>query len=601
MSISKQAAKKTVHTFMTHILCSRFDQARGMLLGDVEAMNLPTDGENEKIVFTILDAETEEESVVVPVELEMPSPGGTTAQTIPFVCVEAEGGVMIDMDLTLKKLMGASPDELLDAVKHGLEGVVDEIGSALEDVVESEEELAPELYSPEYLSDEFRAGLGEIEQQFDGEIESICNRLENEELEWQIAWGTMSDDQECPRRLLVWVISPLRSALSVLEDHRSEDPEAKQDASIQKIRANIKTIRIMNMNDWRLCGITLEDGRLTLMPCLMPTMDSETKPTQGFTSDEIEWAIRDALDLDVSGAIKRAEAAVAEFVAKCGEDVGFTPKVTVDWESFRAIEGGEKALGALKRFREDLLFSVRQTLFRLEGKVPFDTCLETIHFRNVESADEQSITVDGTTITISAALAESSTWYMSEEVQQRIAEAVKELPIPQIEDQAGEDEPAPEEAEEREDIGEDEEEDEQQDAPVAQEQAPASGFQQMVQSMESDMMGPMRDQMSQMFGKPFGLEVDWDSMEQDEDHFTLVISGAMGAVMGALMAMAYDPARKEPVLAAVRGMALRYDRAVRGVALSLDDGILGVACGGPATEFTPDPTAMGEAITALLP
>jgi hypothetical protein len=92
--ITEQDAKKTVHTFMTHILCGRFDQAGEMLLGDVEAMDLPTDGENEKIVFSILDAEAEQESVVVPVELEMPSPEGTSTQTIPFVCVETEDGPM---------------------------------------------------------------------------------------------------------------------------------------------------------------------------------------------------------------------------------------------------------------------------------------------------------------------------------------------------------------------------------------------------------------------------------------------------------------------------------------------------------------------------
>ena len=125
-------------------------------------------------------------------------------------------------------------------------------------------------------------------------------------------------------------------------------------------------------------------------------------------------------------------------------------------------------------------------------------------------------------------------------------------------------------------------------------------FQEMVTAMESNMMGPMRTQMSQLFGKEFGLEVDWDSMDQDQDHFNLVVSGVMGAVMGALMAMAFDSATKEPVIAAVDGMALRYDHTMRGVALSLDDGILKVACGGPASQYKPDSAAMGEVITTLI-
>ena len=54
------------------------------------------------------------------------------------------------------------------------------------------------------------------------------------------------------------------------------------------------------------------------------------------------------------------------------------------------------------------------------------------------------------------------------------------------------------------------------------------------------------------------------------------------------------------VARAIDGMALHYDPAVRGVALSLDGGILNVACGGPSSEYTPDPNAMGEAVMALL-
>lgn len=599
MSKTKQTAVETVHTFMKYILFDKFDEAGKMIIGDVDAVGLPTDGENATIIYSILDAEEERDMVFVPVDLEMGPPEDRNKQTISFACVETEDGLKIDMDMTLKKTMGASPGDLLESMKEDLESIVEEAGSAFENI--PQDDPAPELYSPDHLSNEFREGLSKIEDLFDKDLESISDTQENEDLVWQIAWGTMCDDELCPQRLLDSVISPLRSALAMLGDHRGEDPNAAKDASIQKIRASIKTIRILNVNDYRLCECSINDTQLTLTPCLRPTMDHPRLSTKGFTADQIEWSIRDALDLDVGPAIKRSEAAVAKFVGDCEKDVGFTPQVTVDWESFRTIADGRMALDALKRLRNDLFISVLYALFHLKKKVPFDACLKSIHFGNVKSVNERSITVDGMTITFSVPMVEASTCYTTEEVQEGLAVLVKELPLPPINEEAVEESAVSEEVEEPEVVAEAAEEgNEQQDAPSRAVETPASAFQQMVRSMESDMMGPMRAQMSQLFAKDFGLEVDWDSMDQDQDHFTLVVSGALGAVMGALMVMAYDSPNKEPVIAAVGGIALRYDPTVRGVALSLDDGVLKVVCGGPASQYAPDPAAMGEVIMTLI-
>lgn len=595
---TERDALQTVNTFMTHVLCSRFDEARSMFVGDVDTLPLPTTGENERIVYSLHAAEADGETVVVPTEIELDSPGTPRKQTISFVCVNADGGTKIDMDATLRRTLGASPADALAAVGQPLVEVAHETEAALEKI--EDDEPAPELYSPEFLTDEFRTGMGRIEDRFDSELESIADALDNEDLVWQFAWGTMCDDEQCPQRLLGSVISPLRTALRMLEDHRSQDPDAAKDASIKKVRASIKTIDIINANDHRLCECSLREGRLVLMPCLMPSMENPMTPTKGFTAEEIEWGIRDALDLDIGPAIKRTESAVAGFIAKCGKDVGTTPTVTVDWESFRAIATGQDALNALKRLRDDLLESVHYTLFHLKKKVPLDACLESLVFRHVENVDDRAITADGKTITFSVPLVTGSTCYTTEKVQQILADLLKPLPVPQSPEPTPEAGPA-----EETEVDEDEVVEVAEHGPAPQDaadagQTAASEFQQMVASMESDMMGPMRDQMSQLFGREFALDVDWESMDQEQDHFNLVVSGAMGAVMGALMVMAYNPATKEPLVAVVNGMALRYDKAVRGIALSLDEGTLHVACGGPASDFTPDPAAMGEAITALL-
>jgi len=263
---------------------------------------------------------------------------------------------------------------------------------------------------------------------------------------WEIAWGTMCDDEDCPQRLVRSVIVPLRTALRMLEDHRSKDPEAARGASMEKIKASIKIIRIMNVNNYRLCECTLKDGRLTLMPSLISEIDNPLLPVKGFTSEEIEWAVREALDLNVGPAIKGAEAAVAGFIKDCDKDIGFTPRVTVDWDSFRAIVGGQDALNAIGRFK-DLLKSVHYSLFHLKKKVPFGECLESLHFRNVESVEQRAIMVDGMRITFSVPMIERSTCYSDQEIEDLLTDLVNELPVPETEEVVEEEEVLPEETE----------------------------------------------------------------------------------------------------------------------------------------------------------
>ncbi len=597
MPITKQDACQAVEALMTHILAGRFDEARELFIGEVDTMPLPTGGENETLTYELGDPRDDGDSVVVPVDVEIDAPPMQGKQTLSFVCVETDGGAKIDMDMTMRETMGASPADLVDAVAEAARSADDESDSPFEQA--SEEELNPEIYSPESLTEQFRQGLAAIEEQFDDEIEAITDSLDSEEINLQIGWGTMSEDQDCPQRLLGGVFRPLRSALRALEDHRSEDRDADRDASIKAVRAGIDTIRVVNANDWRLCECTLADGCLLIMPCLSPTMNDSAKPTEAFTSEQIEWVIRDTLDLDISPAIRRTESAVEKFVADCGKRIGCTPEVIVDWDSFRAIPTGQDTLDALKRLRDDLLYSVLYALFHLRDKAPLDTCLESLCFRHVADVDQRDITVDGAGITFCTPLVQRSDCYTTEAIQNLLAERIDELPMPQAEPA---EQPEPETACDDDDS---EQIDQDQDtAPSAEPAEPAedalSDFQQTVASMESEMMGPMRDQMAGLFGEGFTMDVDWDSLGQDQDHFNLVVSGVLGAGMGALMMMAYDPAVKEPLIAAVKGLIVRYDDAAGGVALSIADGLLTITCSGPAGDFVQDPMAMGEAIKKLL-
>lgn len=599
MSNPRQDAIETIRSFMDHIRSGEFDEAKALFSEDVETMPLPEAGENETLTYTLGDAMEEGETVVVPVELSIESSDAQGAQEITFVCVNTDAGMRIDMDLTLKKTMGASPDELAEAMKETFEGVKEDLEDLCEEAAE-EEPYDQELYDHNSLSDEFKAGLTEVEDELEDEIESIMDSLENEDIVWEIAWGTMNDDKDCPLRLVRSVFVPLRTALSFLEDHRSEDPEEKRGASIDKVRASIQKIRIYNVNDYRLCDCTLKDGRLTLQPCLIPG-DNPSRPVQGFDKDDIEWAIRDSLDLDVGPAIKQSKAAVVKFIDKCRKDIGFEPTVKVDWESFRAIDGGQNALAALKRFRNDLLGSVHYSLFHLKRKVPFEACLKSIHFQHVDSIEERTITVDGMQMNFYVPMVERSSCYSDEEIEKVLADLVNELPLPQAEETAPVEPLSVEETEDTTDdraLEPEEEEEQEKETPVSE--PPVNAFQQQAKSMETDMLPPMRQQMTNIFGKKVGMEVDWDSMEEDQDHFNLVISGVMGSIMGALMTMAYDPVLKEPLTAAISDIRMKYDDAVQGFDLALNNGVLTVSCGGPSSEYTQDPIFMAEKVKELL-
>lgn len=100
---------------------------------------------------------------------------------------------------------------------------------------------------------------------------------------------------------------------------------------------------------------------------------------------------------------------------------------------------------------------------------------------------------------------------------------------------------------------------------LAGEEKPAGfDFQYTIDSMESSVLPAMRSQMTEQFGKAFGMEVDWDSLEGDPDHVALAVSSVLGTVMGALMTLVNDRAAKGPLVAAVGALRVRYDARVRG-------------------------------------
>ncbi|MBP7865586.1 MAG: hypothetical protein KA419_06515 [Acidobacteria bacterium] len=289
--------------------------------------------------------------------------------------------------------------------------------------------LDPELFDPGRTSDEFRSELEVIEGELEREIEKISELLENPDIAWEIAWGTMPADRNAPRRLVRSVLAPLRFALIFLKDHRSEEPGEPAGTSMAKVRAGIRGIRVLSVDDPRQGGCTLRDGLLTLKPCLAAS-DHPLRPVRGFEGGEIEWAIRDSLDLDVGPSIRRSEAAVARFVDKCRSEIAFEPEVTVDWGSFRAIGSGEKTLTALKRFREDLLADVRFALTQVNRRVPVSAGVKAIHFRHVGQLEERDIAMEGTRMIFSVPLVERDACYTADDLEDSLVELARHFPRP---------------------------------------------------------------------------------------------------------------------------------------------------------------------------
>lgn len=615
MTHPKQEAAETVQAMIDHARSGDFDAARALFSGEVETLPLPTAGENETQTFTLGEAREEGETLAVPVTVSFCSPEARGEETVEFVCVKTEAGMRIDMDRTLRNIFGAAPEDLLAAMKEAVE----DGGEAAEppEEVWEEDPYDRSDFDRDRLSDEFREGMSRIEEAFGKKLNAIGRRLQNEKLIWEIGWGTMPSDENGAERLLNAVLTPLEDALFLLDNCRHEAPGEPGGTGMEKVRAGIQKIRIVNVNNASYCGCSLENGRLTLKPCLQfgwKPLEAE----KALEKDEIEWAIRDGLDLDVGPTIRGAEADVTHFVDRCREHIGFEPAVSVDWDSFRAIGSGKTALPALEAFRKDLLSSLHYNLHHLNGKIPMTECLESVRFKSVGSSEESGVHLEGKRLVFLLFKTDQGKYYDADELERILSKLPWELPSPPAAPPEAGEAPSAEEgegaADEAEEIAEESPSGPEEEPAPGPETGPApsgvseaethearvSAFRQTVESMERDMLPGMRRQLSELFGREVGLEVDWESLEADPDRFDLVVTGVMGMVLASLMNLAFYPESKGSVVAAVNAVRMLYDGQVQGVALRLEGGVLTAACGGPAAAYTQDFELMLGAVRQLV-
>ncbi|MBP7865587.1 MAG: hypothetical protein KA419_06520 [Acidobacteria bacterium] len=464
------------------------------------------------------------------------------------------------------------------------------------EVLEGEAPVDPGLFQPSRATDDFWRGMRWVEDELDFCVEQCMKRLANENLAWEVAWGTLPGDENCPRRLVQSVVRPLHSALVSLEGYPSDYSGDAAERSFAKVREGIRRIRILNVNKESRCGCRLRDGRLSLQACLKMGKSSST-PVRGFESDEIEWAIRDALDLDVGEAIQQAERAVIAFLDDCCRDCGIDLAATVDWDSFRAIGNGREILAVLKDFGLRLLPSIHTCLMTLNREIPLAGRLESFRFQLVDGLRKRSVKVEGNQVVFRFPLAEPNLIYSYDEMRQIMERLAREWPAPPNAPPGPAKGPAAKETPPPVTQGEPGPEGEKA---LAGEEKPAGfDFQYTIDSMESSVLPAMRSQMTEQYGKAFGMEVDWDSLEGDPDHFALAVSSVLGTVMGALMTLVNDRAAKGPLVAAVGALRVRYDARVRGAVLELADGVLTATCGGPASGYAPDFEAVLERIRTL--
>ena len=128
MSLTEENAVAAVRMMMNRILCGNFDGAQEVMIGDLQAMGLPTDGENEKMVYSILPRRESEGGVVVPVALEMEMEGRQVEQTLPFVCVESADGMTCDWARLPHELLGQLANRIVNEVR-GVNRVVYDLTS----------------------------------------------------------------------------------------------------------------------------------------------------------------------------------------------------------------------------------------------------------------------------------------------------------------------------------------------------------------------------------------------------------------------------------------------------------------------------------------
>lgn len=187
--------------------------------------------------------------------------------------------------------------------------------------------------------------------------------------------GPLPGDENCPRRLVQSVVRPLHSALVSLEGYPSDYSGDAAERSFAKVREGIRRILILNVNKESRCGCRLRTGGFKA--CLKMGKSSST-PVRGFESDEIEWAIRDALDLDVGGqpAARRSRDRLSD---DCCRDCGIDLAATVDWDSFQAIGNGREIL-AVPWSLAWLLPSIHTCLMTLNREIPLAGLLESFRF-----------------------------------------------------------------------------------------------------------------------------------------------------------------------------------------------------------------------------
>jgi hypothetical protein len=130
-----QAAAETVRAFFAHLQSGEVEEAKKLVAGDAEEMTLQAPGPGETLSFTLGEVEPEDDTFVVPVELTFESPDESGTESMALVCVPTEEGMRVDFDLTMQKMMGVSPDDLMEGLKEGMEGLVDGIQESVEGLV----------------------------------------------------------------------------------------------------------------------------------------------------------------------------------------------------------------------------------------------------------------------------------------------------------------------------------------------------------------------------------------------------------------------------------------------------------------------------------
>lgn len=430
-----QAAIETVRSLLTHMLSGEMDEAGKLIAGDAEGLTVPEAGPGETLTFTVGDVEPEGETLLVSAELGTESSEQSDTQSILFVCVQTEEGMRVDMDRTMQKALGFSPDELLEGLKEGVEELASGIDAGVEAETEGEEadeeeageeageeeekveEKSAEAVDPKYdldlLPDEFKEGLARVEEEVEDELAAIDRALETD-MDWGFAWGTMPMDGEAPLRLSRHVLAPVRDAMQSLRYLQLTNSDPRIGSVGALIAKSIRGVHVECSEDEESCGIRLDDEVLWIVVDLRPGNSTE-ESRRGCSSVEIEQAVRDALDFDYELWIEDAADDVAKFNDRCREGLGFDLAIDVDWDSFRSIGRSEDAKTALERLRRQELDGLYRNLHGLHrDDVLLEGRLGSLRLCHVGTRDERDAFDDGDELVIHLWLTEKSgnyTWF----------------------------------------------------------------------------------------------------------------------------------------------------------------------------------------------